>query len=195
MAAFGELAKPCARVHNPESGLARARLRGFGSARLGSKWAASASSSRFDPSSRRRALPERSRFAGLSSPCPRQESNLDLPLRRRSSYPLDYEGTRRAGTALASAAPARARLQARGGKRSRQPLRGKLYEACARASAAWRVIGRARRETTRRARESARAARGASSGSRRRTAPTARRVVRRRAAARQPAWPRHARLR
>src|SRR3979409_976670 len=24
--------------------------------------------------------------------CPRQESNLDLPLRRRSSYPLDYEG-------------------------------------------------------------------------------------------------------
>src|SRR3984957_11707811 len=25
-------------------------------------------------------------------PCPRQESNLDLPLRRRSSYPLDYEG-------------------------------------------------------------------------------------------------------
>jgi hypothetical protein len=29
---------------------------------------------------------------GLSPPCPRQESNLDLPLRRRSSYPLDYEG-------------------------------------------------------------------------------------------------------
>lgn len=27
-------------------------------------------------------------------PCPRQESNLDLPLRRRSSYPLDYEGSR-----------------------------------------------------------------------------------------------------
>jgi hypothetical protein len=26
--------------------------------------------------------------------CPRQESNLDLPLRRRSSYPLDYEGSR-----------------------------------------------------------------------------------------------------
>ena len=25
--------------------------------------------------------------------CPRQESNLDLPLRRRSSYPLDYEGS------------------------------------------------------------------------------------------------------
>src|SRR5207253_7134076 len=24
--------------------------------------------------------------------CPRRESNLDLPLRRRSSYPLDYEG-------------------------------------------------------------------------------------------------------
>jgi hypothetical protein len=29
---------------------------------------------------------------GLSPECPRQESNLDLPLRRRSSYPLDYEG-------------------------------------------------------------------------------------------------------
>ena len=28
------------------------------------------------------------------APCPRQESNLDLPLRRRSSYPLDYEGSR-----------------------------------------------------------------------------------------------------
>lgn len=27
--------------------------------------------------------------------CPRQESNLDLPLRRRSSYPLDYEGSAR----------------------------------------------------------------------------------------------------
>jgi hypothetical protein len=31
-------------------------------------------------------------LAGHSLPCPRQESNLDLPLRRRSSYPLDYEG-------------------------------------------------------------------------------------------------------
>src|SRR5690349_21315647 len=30
----------------------------------------------------------------LPPPCPRQESNLDLPLRRRSSYPLDYEGSR-----------------------------------------------------------------------------------------------------
>ena len=27
--------------------------------------------------------------------CPRQESNLDLPLRRRPSYPLDYEGASR----------------------------------------------------------------------------------------------------
>jgi hypothetical protein len=32
------------------------------------------------------------RIAGLQYKCPRQESNLDLPLRRRSSYPLDYEG-------------------------------------------------------------------------------------------------------
>jgi hypothetical protein len=30
--------------------------------------------------------------AWLLDGCPRQESNLDLPLRRRSSYPLDYEG-------------------------------------------------------------------------------------------------------
>src|ERR1039458_1751542 len=33
-------------------------------------------------------------LAGLSQRCPRQESNLDLPLRRRSSYPLDYEGVK-----------------------------------------------------------------------------------------------------
>ncbi len=31
-------------------------------------------------------------IAGLFDQCPRRESNLDLPLRRRSSYPLDYEG-------------------------------------------------------------------------------------------------------
>ena len=30
--------------------------------------------------------------AGIFCECPRQESNLNLPLRRRSSYPLDYEG-------------------------------------------------------------------------------------------------------
>src|ERR1700735_2847999 len=32
------------------------------------------------------------RHQGISQRCPRRESNLDLPLRRRSSYPLDYEG-------------------------------------------------------------------------------------------------------
>ena len=38
---------------------------------------------------------ERAGFARADSgrgACPRRESNLDLPLRRRSSYPLDYEG-------------------------------------------------------------------------------------------------------
>jgi hypothetical protein len=29
---------------------------------------------------------------GCRQECPRQESNLDPPLRRRLSYPLDYEG-------------------------------------------------------------------------------------------------------
>jgi hypothetical protein len=38
------------------------------------------------------ATPKTCRLAGLSWLCPRRESNLDLPLRRRSSYPLDYEG-------------------------------------------------------------------------------------------------------
>jgi hypothetical protein len=32
------------------------------------------------------------------SQCPRQESNLDPPLRRRLSYPLDYEGVTRPST-------------------------------------------------------------------------------------------------
>src|SRR3979490_588172 len=40
------------------------------------------------PAARTPALPG----AAVSCACPRQESNLDLPLRRRSSYPLDYEG-------------------------------------------------------------------------------------------------------
>ena len=41
----------------------------------------------------RAACPESRLFVGLPRRCPRQESNLDLPLRRRSSYPLDYEGS------------------------------------------------------------------------------------------------------
>jgi FtsH-binding integral membrane protein len=57
-------------------------------------------------------------FLRLFGPCPRQESNLDLPLRRRPSYPLDYEGAsrprmprpsegyRRPATGLAAASPA-----------------------------------------------------------------------------------------
>jgi Phage integrase family len=36
-----------------------------------------------------------SNWQGISGRCPRRESNLDLPLRRRSSYPLDYEGAAR----------------------------------------------------------------------------------------------------
>jgi hypothetical protein len=35
------------------------------------------------------------RELGFPSLCPRRESNLDLPLRRRSSCPLDYEGVPR----------------------------------------------------------------------------------------------------
>jgi hypothetical protein len=39
-----------------------------------------------------RSEPKNRLNTGLPGLCPRQESNLDLPLRRRSSYPLDYEG-------------------------------------------------------------------------------------------------------
>ncbi len=45
--------------------------------------------------------------AGPFSRCPRQESNLDLPLRRRSSYPLDYEGAARRAQGLSGRLPAR----------------------------------------------------------------------------------------
>ncbi len=45
-----------------------------------------------DPVSGRPSLSIRA--SRSSNRCPRQESNLDLPLRRRSSCPLDYEGLR-----------------------------------------------------------------------------------------------------
>src|SRR6202035_5453255 len=59
---------------------------------FGQQWAATSplSTARSSPRDGERA--QTAPLAGLSVECPRQESNLDLPLRRRSSYPLDYEG-------------------------------------------------------------------------------------------------------
>ena len=64
---------------------------------LGSKWAAGRQNTEV-PSRREGWERENGRRMLGFLRCPRQESNLDLPLRRRSSYPLDYEGAAQSAT-------------------------------------------------------------------------------------------------